>query len=505
MRQFRNSFTKALLFCVFIACAVWGCGEDPSGPNSDDPAVPDSLLPPVVFTNCLADTVLHPDAELTLRWTSKRVVPPDSVAIDVEENRSLYWRRIATLPFSAGQITVPADSMRSYLLRFRIREAVDRSAWRSHTGEVLRGDTTNPASSGFTLISPAHDDTLVWPAAELRWLPSREIIVGNRDVEIQHQLAGEVQWSPSRFVRAAEGNYPMWTNLPEKKGGRWHTRMRVRGETEWSTRVDVVVADLRFVDPASEGSEGTVFHSGAMTSLRIHEGIFMTVGTELTLSGSTDGGATWMPFPDPERVVTEGGYIWYDQKAPFPLTGTDRGVLRLDIRRGSSHFTVLSPTYRVEDNSSEMWTVPVGRTLRYQAVWSRWERYVGTKGTTDTLEVTVLSSHIDQQTGQRLYPLSIRNVTTGETTESMLREELFGMHRLTGWILDRKYAESPILAYTHWDQGLSSIHTVNNYNENEWLLKAEATMEAQHGLRHVYIEAFWLRHYKEFFEWTLLD
>ncbi len=496
---------KALLFCVFIACVVSGCGEDPSGPNANDPAVPDSLLPPVVFTNCLADTVLHPDADLTLRWTSQRVVPPDSVAIDVEESRSLYWRRIATLPFSAGQITVPADSMRSSLLRFRIRENDNRAAWRSHTGEVLRSDTTATYASGFALISPAHDDTLIWQTAELRWRSSREIIVANRDVEIQHQLAGEVNWSPSRFVPAVEGRYPMWDNLPEKIGGRWHTRMRMRGETEWSTRVDVVIADLRFVDPASEGSEGTVFHSGALTSFRIHEGIFMQVETELTLSGSTDGGATWMPLPDPERDVTEGGYIWYDQKAPFPLTGTDRGVLRLDIRRGSSHFTVLSPTYRVEDNSSEMWSVPVGRTLRYQAVWSKWERYVGTELTTDTLEVTVLSSHVDPQTGQRLYPLSIHNITTGETTESMLREELFGMHRLTGWILDERFADSPILAYTRWDAGLSSISTVNNYNWNQWLLRAEATMEAQHGLRHVYIEAFWLRNINEFFEWTLLD
>jgi hypothetical protein len=495
---------KALLLCVFIACAVWGCGEDPSGPNSDDPAVPDSLLPPVEFTNCLADTVLHPDAELTLRWTSQRVVPPDSVVINIEEGRSLHWRRIATLPFSAGQITIPVDSMRSALLRFRIREAEDRATWRSHTGEVLRSDTTATYASGFALISPAHDDTLVWQSAELRWLTSREVIVGNRDVEIQHQFAGEVDWSPSRFVPAVEGRYRMWGKLPEKKGGRWHTRMRVRGETEWSTRVDVVIADLRFVDPASEGSEGTVFHSGAMTSLRIHEGIFMQVETELTLSGSTDGGATWMPLPNPERDVTKGG-IWYDQKAPFPLTGTDRGVLRLDIRRGSSHFTVLSPTYRVEDNSSEMWSVPVGRTLRYQAVWSRWERYVGTESSTDTLEVTVLSSSIDSQTGQRLYPLSIRNVTTGETTESMLREEQFGMHRLTGWILDKRYADSPILAYTHWDAGLSSITTVNNYNEDPWRLRAEATMEEGHGLRRVYIESFYPLNYKEFFELTLLD
>jgi hypothetical protein len=180
-------------------------------------------------------------------------------------------------------------------------------------------------------------------------------------------------------------------------------------------------------------------------------------------------------------------------------------VLRLDIRRGSSHFTVLSPTYRVEDNSSEMWSVPVGRTLRYQFVWSKWVRYVGTESSTDTLEVTVLSSSIDPQTGQRLYPLSIHNLTRGGTTESMLREELFGMHRLTGWMLDERYPDRPILAYTHWDAGLSSITTVNNYNKNDLLLKAEATMEAQHGLRHVYIEAYRVRQAEESFEWTLLD
>ena len=57
MKQFPNSSMKALLLCVFIACAVWGCGEDPSGPNADDPAVPDSLLPPVAFTNPLTFTL----------------------------------------------------------------------------------------------------------------------------------------------------------------------------------------------------------------------------------------------------------------------------------------------------------------------------------------------------------------------------------------------------------------------------------------------------------------
>ena len=292
----------------------------------------------------------------------------------------------------------------------------------------------------------------------------------------------------------------LWELLPDLKGGYWDIRMRLAGTEAWTAQVHIFIADFRFTKPSVRGA---ILNCGRAEQYLADYGAFASFENDKEIDGYSDGGQSCIPFPSfPPK--SPGGYLW-KQRLPFPLQATEEGLLRLTLRRGSSVFHAFSEPFVVQGTSTMMWSLAVGDTMLFRHRTYNWQRYSHNHESFDTLRVTVTDRFYDAESQRMVYPLSIYSYGNGETTYNEFREEMFGMHRITGWALDKRIGPNVLLAFTSWESGQRTFTTENSFSYAGPDFTAGVTTEQRRGLVRIVTLVSQPKEYKESYEWDRLD